>query len=727
MTYYTYYQEKSKVYKTCKVYDYDNSEDINILTNGGVIEAITPWIYKTSSRTKRIKSTKIGRYNSCSAIPIAFDIETTSIYDENNKANSNGYCYIWQLMFGECIITGRYIEDVQLCLDLLLDMLYLKLDITKGLILIIWDHNLSFEFQFLKRVLNFDEERTFMTDRRECLKMKYRNYEFRDSMRMTNSSLAKLAKDYCDTQKLVGDIDYEIPRSPKTKLTEKELAYCYNDVITLAEYHTFIYNNFISVEKKIPMTATAMVRHFVKKNYLIDKDNYKWLKSCWLTYEEYLVTSNWLFRGGYTHANNTAINLRYNEKDSIYSFDFTSSYPAVMIYGYVPGKFYKVKLKEGNIDKLMNTNKCYYFTIRFKNIEATSAFTIESKSKCIELSEDAIIDNGRVFKASNMMIMLTELDYKIYKRFYKWDSYEVLDLYMSNKIKLPKYVIDTVVKYAVNKNVLKREGKNYTFEKALLNAIYGMCVKKVDLVEYKIVNGEMIETNIDGNVKWDKITDGILLPQWGYWITARARYNLLTTIKDLEDIGYKCLYTDTDSIKILNYNENSKAADILNNYNSNVSKMLYKAKELYNISDEDFKEINDFGMWDCEGKIDEFMTLGAKRYLYRQGDKYNQTIAGLPKGKLIEYSKLINKDPFEVFANEMEIPIEVASKLCSLYNDGFTETEIDGVLCSSHSGVCLRRIGFKLKMDPNFFNLLENQFFIQEYERIILNHGKLLY
>ena len=59
--------------------------------------------------------------------------------------------------------------------------------------------------------------------------------EFRDILMITGGSLATLAKEYTNTQKLVGDLDYNVPRNYKTplhseKITDKDLQYCYNDV-----------------------------------------------------------------------------------------------------------------------------------------------------------------------------------------------------------------------------------------------------------------------------------------------------------------------------------------------------------------------------------------------------------------------------------------------------------------------------------------------------------------
>ena len=64
-----------------------------------------------------------------------------------------------------------------------------------------------------------------------------------------------------ETKKLVGDLDYELLRTPVTKLTEQEKRYAENDIKILLEYIT----KQIEKEKvitKIPLTSTGYVRRY---------------------------------------------------------------------------------------------------------------------------------------------------------------------------------------------------------------------------------------------------------------------------------------------------------------------------------------------------------------------------------------------------------------------------------------------------------------------------------
>lgn len=88
---------------------------------------------------------------------------------------------------------------------------------------------MSFEMSFLlpRLYLAGNLSRIFAREVREPLEVETKDgFIFRDTMALTNMSLQALAKNYCRTQKLVGDLDYSIPRNSTTPLTATELAYC---------------------------------------------------------------------------------------------------------------------------------------------------------------------------------------------------------------------------------------------------------------------------------------------------------------------------------------------------------------------------------------------------------------------------------------------------------------------------------------------------------------------
>ena len=126
---------------------------------------------------------------------------------------------------------------------------------------------MSFEFQFIKKLIKWDKGRKgyakiFALDPRKIIKAESAGIEFRDSLALTNTSLLKVAKDYkLAHQKLAGDLDYNLTRFFDSDLSEQELAYCFNDVLILSDFfNTYIKSSFIDNNIKIPLTSTGILR-----------------------------------------------------------------------------------------------------------------------------------------------------------------------------------------------------------------------------------------------------------------------------------------------------------------------------------------------------------------------------------------------------------------------------------------------------------------------------------
>ena len=94
-------------------------------------------------------------------------------------------------------------------------------------------HNLSYEFQFLRNILEWDS--VFCRSARKpikCVAKEYPNIEWRCSYMLTRLSLDSWGKQL-GVHKQKGDLDYEEIRTPLTPLTDKELKYCEYDCLVL--------------------------------------------------------------------------------------------------------------------------------------------------------------------------------------------------------------------------------------------------------------------------------------------------------------------------------------------------------------------------------------------------------------------------------------------------------------------------------------------------------------
>ena len=113
-----------------------------------------------------------------------FDIETTTI-----KETHEGFMYIWQFCLCEDVIIGRRWEEFFEFLKEIQN----AYDISKDKIFVVYVHNLSFEFQFIKDF--FDWDTVFATGKREVLKaMTDNGIEFRCSYKLSNMSLEKFCE-----------------------------------------------------------------------------------------------------------------------------------------------------------------------------------------------------------------------------------------------------------------------------------------------------------------------------------------------------------------------------------------------------------------------------------------------------------------------------------------------------------------------------------------------------
>ena len=281
-------------------------------------------------------------------ISCALDTETSNlIIDDEHKYS---WIYIFQIMIGDTFITCRTFDE--------LADVFTNIKITYGLNqknrIIIYVHNLPFEFQFMRTEFRFSE--CLARKNRTVFKCFFDDYgiEFRDSLILSGMSLAKTAENmvHHSTRKLVGDLDYNLIRLPCTTITPTELGYCYNDVKIICDYideQREIYGDIT----KIPLTNTGRVRRFVKEKCFRKVINPKTHKKhipykslmdrLTLDVVEYAYAKQ-AFLGGYTHAN-----ARYSKKllSDVHSIDFTSSYPTVMlseIYPMSNGTYIKLNM-----------------------------------------------------------------------------------------------------------------------------------------------------------------------------------------------------------------------------------------------------------------------------------------------------------------------------------------------------------------------------------------------
>lgn len=623
-----------------------------------------------------------------------FDIETYTVPE-----NHHAYMYIWQLsIFGKekYVIIGRKWYDFKKTIEALKTVLSLN---TKRRI-IIGVANLGYEFQFLRH--QYKWTKIFAKELRQPLYAVMDNcIEFRDVLQITGGSLSQLAKEYTTTQKLVGDLDYSIPRNSKTKLSEQELQYCINDVVIVSEFMEYLFNTYIIPQKFIPLTKTGLLRREVKKGctYNAKLEIYRCYPPSYDLYKKLML---WCFRGGYTHGN-----IMYMDRviEGISGYDITSSYPFTMLgfSGFPVSPLLREDVKY--FDERIKTH-CVIFHAIFYDLKAKTPHTIESSSKCIDLSKNVIIDNGRIRYAEYCELWLTELDYQIYDLYYDFSKVEVIEMYTSVKGCLPTYLLRPLWVAYEKKAKLKSENKSGTTEYALyksyVNSAYGMTVTR--LTEKEIELDEHNEWCVVNKFNYeDEKRKAFLLPQWGIYVCSYSRFRLLTMLHKIHNGNkYEGIYCDTDSIKFVgNYDslfeeENRKTENIM----KNVCKK-------YGL---DFSIFHDLGSWEKEYTNVKGKFLGAKRYIITdERGETKTTIAGLPKRSLLNYCEKYKKDPYEVFTNKMVMNVEVSYKNASCYNDVTHSDIVEGEKMMELSSVGIFPIEFTMTL---------NEFYLEEIMKL---------
>lgn len=650
-----------------------------------------------------------------------FDIETTQIYNQDPETNY-AYMYIWSLTFNKLTILGSTWSEFIELLDLFIE----HFDLNEKNRMLIFIANMSFEFQFMRKHLTITK--SFFTEERKPLYLIHKDgIEFRDALQITGGNLATLAKNYTKTQKLVGELDYTIPRNHEDgrNLKPGELQYVLNDTIILSEFMEYYFRTFAPLGF-LPLTKTGILRHEVKEDAktACKKQHMKLenIISALHPFEKlYDVMMKYLFRGGYVHGANRYAGLILENLSGV---DLVSSYPAHMLLenGYPMGKFIKVG-DNIPIDQYLDLNKEYatMALIEFDNLDVTTAHSIESINKVVKASEYHL-DNGRILDSEKIQVFLTELDFDIYTKFYKWSSMRVLKCWKAKRGALPDYLLNNISRYYEKKSRLKKEGKqgttDYALSKEMVNSGYGLTVTRMrkNTVVY---DPETHKYDTDDSFIFQKeVSKQALLPQWGIWVTAYARHTLLDMVyridQEAKNAGRECdaVYMDTDSIKILNTGEHINTINKYNNMRE------CQVREMCTRRGLDYELFKGLGSFDLElPYIKRFRHNGAKRYLMKFFDFKNHeyitkaTIAGLPKKALLAYANKYHFSVWDLFTNQMKIPEDESYKLAAIYNDEPHYDYVNGERMEELSSVCLKPIEFTLKIDTDYMK------YVNEAER----------
>lgn len=642
-----------------------------------------------------------------------------------------------------------------------------------GETVIIYSHNLAYEFDYLIKNIpfireNFDNKEALFIKPRIPLFFRVNNIEFRCSYRFLNKSLRELGIIH-NYNKL--DIDYQSLYFPFSKLPSVEYDYNERDVRLMLLSVLLECNQwkFINTVNDIPLTITGLTRKNNEYiNSLADRRNYSGMCNYQRFFtKEYIEFLESTFQGGYTHANALYVN---KPLENVVSFDIVSSYIDTILHRNYPHFFreyygkYKLRyfkhlasLNTLNYQEVINNYRepfkvSFMATITIKNVQAKNLngnlILPISASKCSYL-ENITLDNGRIYKTYLLKLNVTEVDYFIIKQFYKFTVVNCEKLYYTTYHReLANYVLKSTKEYlhekSTLKNVLSRlssgrklrlkdfynENKaEYIYpesdienilkapkseQKTILNNNYMVAKGKLN-AQY----GINVQKLLNPVIEYDKVND-IFVNDTELGVTSRVLYRDFT--KGLYITAYSRLNLFCFGLYLI-HNTNTKLI-----YSDTDSWKCYgdienaiKTQQRYNAEIEKIvNNSNDYniGYFDYECCYSYYSTLGCKKYIYADGQKIVTTIAGVNKKKTsaayTELYKSLNYD-FELLCSVAFNPCTILSytltdKLITKYNVGpYNELVTD---CNGDRGYIS---GY------NMVELEHSDYLLMDYDKGIIN------
>ena len=674
----------------------------------------------------------------------AFDIETTTVKDQF------AVMYIWQLQIGlSCTIIGRSWKEYLNCLKRIRQLL------PKDVWLVIYVHNLAFEFQFLRGIYRFKAGEIFAVDKRKPLRVDmFGCFEYRCSYLHSNMSLDVYLKKMGVQDQKVEGFDYSKARYPWTPLSEEELLYCVNDVRGLVEALLVEMKHDGDDLYSIPATSTGYVRRDVKS--AMRKVNWYYIHDQ-LPDEEVYSLLREAFRGGNTHANRFYAGQIL---ENVQSYDRSSSYPDVQINCEFPISRFRV-IGECSMRKLQDLmgrrHKACLIRIALWDVRlrddlwGAPYLAIDKCRRTIGGAED----NGRILSADYLETTLTDVDFRILLSEYEFSASKILCCAYARYGRLPQVLKDQIIFYYKSKTELKGiNGQEIFYEKSKnkLNSIYGMSAQNPVKRSSVYVSAEVLQHREEENKKrkkegkpplrdWKKGTWEIddehelqeLLDksnkraffcyQWGVWTTSHARFRLEQGIR-LAAAGAATgksdfVYCDTDSVKYIGEVDWSEynAERMADSLASGAWADDPKGKRHY------------MGVYEADdGYPATFATRGAKKYAVLHPDgKLEATISGVTKrskgDQISGGEELAHHGGLSAFLQD-EFVFVKAGGTALVYND--TERfmlKIDGHDIKVRECVTILPDTYTLRDTEDYMDLIKEAKIFHEF--LLANRGKL--
>lgn len=679
----------------------------------------------------------------------AFDIETT-------RFQNMAFMYIWQFGIGEdLVVYGRTWEEFQEWLRIVQGELRLAHDFQ----LVVYVHDLRYDFQFFKQFVHIDEGSIIARTQHKILQFSAGCFEFRDSYSYTEQPLREMGK-AVGIEKLP-DFDYSSIRLPCSQLSEREMQYCENDIRILTRFFAAECDAF-NVPSRIPLTLTKRVERYLASEMSRSCTRHERFNMAGrqldATKEEDYEILKYLriaYFGGFNYA---TAQFRGDKLRGVFGADIDTSYISqIMLHRFPVTKFKKMDIDGGSwfqdhILELIDGSGS------FKNRACLIHFKADYiKAKIPELAFLPIYPKNwlhrspearrrmkteHVSECSDVETVLTDIDFRLFYKWYDITGLQILDIYSSRYMPLPEYVINASITLAAQKHaskehlqLIKDSGEipsnidiaEYMLVKSMCARIYGVFVKDPIRMQY-VYDNESCRVMPAGLTGIERAAEGLdvngegkknfspTLYQWGVWVASWARKSLLDPLYEIATyspipqpdpdhfFNRTVIYSDTDSIY---WHDNPEGLRIIQEYNEKKAKQVQKFCAKYGI--ENPHDIAGIGQYKIE-YYKFFKVLGLKQYAFIDNKSHFQYhISGLPQPEYSENGTCIKGMYFEQWSDvhekldaiteDLSIPAELTGTLKSRYIEEEQECCV-----SDEDGNCMHiRIPSCVILEPQAF------------------------
>lgn len=697
-----------------------------------------PWTEFDYNRLPTTTASYRRDHKYCNLIA-GFDLEST------NYHNLFAFMYVWQFGVGDQIVYGRTWADFREFLANLKASLHLNVEFK----LIVFDHNLKFDFGFFCREVPVDGSIIAKSRYEVLLCTVFDCFEYHDSYNYSEKSLEAMGEEIGIPK--VSGYDYSKIRHSETELDDFELGYICTDVEILIRYYTKQAEQYGGVGR-IPLTATQrvkkliydqMVQHDSKSKLMMWKVRKRQLKPDDPQDQTLLKMLRVAFFGGFNYCTTM---YKGQMLPDVEDYDADSHYIAqILLHKYPRDRFAPLPVPKDR-DQLEDLKKhkgiykdmAMLITFVAEDVEAKLddvAFLPVYSKNYIEapLADRRSMVTKKMAQAGRIEATMTDVDFYLLFKYYNIARIKIKAIMGTPYGVLPDYITNSCVDLYTRKRAAKitlrkikeqreptaEEQAAYDLIKSFLNRIYGIFVQDPVKTNYVFIDGS-VTIDKANRINTKKTQFAPVLYQWGVWVASWARYELLTLFSalclDKEDGGkskynHRILYCDTDSIKGFDLD-----TTIIAQYNAKVKERVRKFCERKRL---DFSLLDGLGEFE-RTHYDYFKTIGQKSYAWiTPKGEFRYHISGLAQPKPDEqgiercyFDKFETLyDKMEAFDYDMHVQPEESGLLESIYGgelDPQEVTDCNGqtITIKIRSYVLLQQKGFKA--DKDLLEMLED-------------------